>query len=293
TPTAWWYGRAMRIYFGISLLISALWLASVVFNSTNIYDSSSNAGSLQATPDSAQNSHSQAERLAFVDHIYCLNAPSKLGRKERMTELFKYMNLDAQIFNGDHFAAWLDIIDKRFEQAMIVEDDVDFELDAVTSIYKALDSLAAKSASWDMLYIGHCSMEEAQPLQNNSVVKSVHPFCTSGYVVSRSGAQKLVARFSQTSSSYALDVQLVALIKRKILDAYSMCPPVVFQRRDLYPSDDGMELRIFRLLSNSAWDKARQHVPRLANWVDPPDVEQRHPAYKHIPKWMEDSRTVH
>ncbi|KAJ1743873.1 hypothetical protein LPJ68_000546 [Coemansia sp. RSA 1086] len=246
-----------------------------------------------AKADAVQTIHSQAEQPPFVNHIYCLNAPSKLGRKERMTELFKYMHLDVQMFSGDHLAVWHDIIDKKFEQAMVVEDDIDFELDAVDSIHKALESLTAKTVGWDMLYIGHCSMEEAQPSQNTTVVKSVHPFCTSGYVVSHRGAQKLANRFSQKSSSYALDVQLVALIKRKLLDAYSMYPPVVFQRRDLYPSDDGMELRIFRLLNNSAWDTARQREPRLANWVDPPDAEQRHPAYKYIPKWMEDARTVH
>ncbi|KAJ1866259.1 hypothetical protein LPJ78_001989 [Coemansia sp. RSA 989] len=258
-----------------------------------IFNSFWSLSSSPAKADAVQTIHSQAEQPPFVNHIYCLNAPSKLGRKERMTELFKYMHLDVQMFSGDHLAVWHDIIDKKFEQAMVVEDDIDFELDAVDSIHKALESLTAKTVGWDMLYIGHCSMEEAQPSQNTTVVKSVHPFCTSGYVVSHRGAQKLANRFSQKSSSYALDVQLVALIKRKLLDAYSMYPPVVFQRRDLYPSDDGMELRIFRLLNNSAWDTARQREPRLANWVDPPDAEQRHPAYKYIPKWMEDARTVH
>ncbi|KAJ2641121.1 hypothetical protein IW137_003202, partial [Coemansia sp. RSA 1287] len=63
-------------------------------------------------------------------------------------------------------------------------------------------------------------------------------------------------------------------------------------RRDLYPSDDGMELRVARLFRNPAWNEALELVPRLANWADPPDMDHMHPAFQYIPKWMEHRPTV-
>ncbi|KAJ1932662.1 hypothetical protein FBU59_006295, partial [Linderina macrospora] len=71
-----------------------------------------------------------------------------------------------------------------------------------------------------------------------------------------------------------------------LLSAYSLYPPAVFQRRDLYPADDGMELKVAKLLTNSAWDEARRFDPRLANWTEPLDKQYLDPAYQHIPKWM-------
>ncbi|KAJ2317213.1 diphthine--ammonia ligase [Coemansia sp. RSA 2702] len=230
----------------------------------------------------------QAYSRAFTDHIYCINQASRLGRKARMTELFAHMQLDAEMFAGSHLDVWQDVINHEYQYALVIEDDVDFELDAVASIHRALNTLDAQKANWDILYIGHCSMEEKPGL-----ARSVHPFCTSGYIVSRNGAQKLFAYFAKhLRSSHALDVQLVALIKRKMLRSYSMFPPVVFQRRDLYPADDGMDLRVGRLLRNSAWDQARAFVPKLQDWIDPPDSQRRDPAFEHIPPWMENTQTV-
>ncbi|KAJ2353980.1 hypothetical protein GGF43_003360, partial [Coemansia sp. RSA 2618] len=272
-----WYGRAIRVYFGISLLISATWLAKIAFSSSDLFSVQRSAAVLQSKP--VDNSSQQLKlpsaeySLAFTDHIYCISPTERLGRRARMAELFKFMRLDGELFSGSHQDAWRDMIAKGHQRALVVEDDVDFEVDAITTIRKALASVEAKKRGWDILYVGHCSMEE-EPTQGR-VAKSVHPFCTSGYVISRAGAQKLLEYFSKhKTGTYPLDVQLVALVKRGVIGSFSVFPPVVFQRRDLYPSDDGMELRVARLFRNSAWDEAREFVPRLADWVDPPDEDR-------------------
>ncbi|KAJ2757551.1 hypothetical protein H4S06_003127 [Coemansia sp. BCRC 34490] len=77
-----------------------------------------------------------------------------------------------------------------------------------------------------------------------------------------------------------------------MLQSYSLHPPVVYQRRDLYPSDDGLELKVAHLFRNSAWDEALAFEPRLANWTDPPDRQYEDPAYSQIPRWMEDRNQV-
>ncbi|KAJ2559869.1 hypothetical protein EV175_000103 [Coemansia sp. RSA 1933] len=236
--------------------------------------------------------------LAFTDHIYCLNEENKIGRKSRMTELLRYMHIQGEMFSkkqAKHIDIWRDMINSGYERALVIEDDVDFEIDAVAVISKAIDTLNKAKANWDIVYVGHCSMEEGAESGKSPIYprfdrlfKSSHPFCTSGYLLSVNGAKKLYAYFSKnTSQKHALDVQLVALIKRNLLKAYSLYPPVVYQRRDIYPSDDGLELKIARLFQNPAWDEALSFDSRLANWTDPLDREYMDPAYKHIPSWME------
>ncbi|KAJ1804511.1 hypothetical protein LPJ56_005517 [Coemansia sp. RSA 2599] len=316
---AWWYGRAIRLYFLFSLAASALWIIKVLYiDPTPLTSFQQPVRSPESTPappstyshalvDQSPSSSSEFQlqpptreyTLAFTDHIYCINKQNRLGRKGRMHELFKYMHLDAHIFSraqANHLDVWRDMINGGYERALVLEDDVDFELDAVPVIGKALGSLNNSVPNWDMLYVGHCSMEEDKGRVKTGfsrVHKAVHPFCTSGYVLSRRGAQKLFAYFVKNSKqTHALDVQLVALIKRKLIDAYSLHPPVIYQRRDLYPSDDGMDLKIQKLFKNSAWNQAVAFVPHLANWTDPLDSEYLDPAFKHIPSWMEDKKTV-
>ncbi|KAJ2796246.1 hypothetical protein H4S07_006277 [Coemansia furcata] len=198
--------------------------------------------------------------------------------------------------HSTHIDTWRDMINSGYDRALIVEDDVDFELDSTAVINRALDALNSTSTDWDILYVGHCSMEENQRKASSAysrLYKSTHPFCTSGYLLSRNGAKKLFAYFIEHyQQARALDIQLVALIKRKLIKSYSIYPPVVYQRRDLYPSDDGLELKIAKKFKNSVWNEALAFVPRLVNWVDPLDSVYLHPAFKHIPSWMEDGNTI-
>ncbi|KAJ2401015.1 hypothetical protein GGI23_001668, partial [Coemansia sp. RSA 2559] len=263
------------------------------FPQDNILD----IASIQLTKPSSRYS------LAFTDHIYCLNEENKIGRKSRMAELLRYMHLQGEMFSkkqAKHIDVWRDMINNGHERALVIEDDVDLEIDAVAVIGKAIKALDRARTDWDIVYVGHCSMEEnaggssKPPIypKFGRLYRSVHPFCTSGYLLSVNGAKKLYAYFSKnTSQKHALDVQLVALVKRSLLTSYSLHPPVVYQRRDLYPSDDGLELKIARLFRNSAWDEALSFEPRLANWTDPLDNEYLDPAYKHIPSWMESKKT--
>ncbi|ORX74428.1 hypothetical protein DL89DRAFT_289991 [Linderina pennispora] len=249
---AWWYGRAIKVYFGISILLSFMWILK------HLYVDMPTASAPFALGPPAQQ-YSQA----FTDHIYCLNVQNRLGRHARMRALLEYMHLDGELFTGrqiSHLDVWRNIINNNFRHALVIEDDVDFEVDFVERIAKAMAAVQRKK--WDILYVGHCSMDEGQGKpRGQDVFKATKPFCTSGYIVSRSGAQKLFAYFVRNLSAATLD----------LLNAYSLFPPAVFQRRDLYPADDGMELKISKLLTNSAWDEARRLEPRLANWTEPLD----------------------
>ncbi|KAJ1663775.1 hypothetical protein IW140_004523 [Coemansia sp. RSA 1813] len=330
--SAWWYGRAIRLYFIFSITISALWIVKIFYINQPVdllqqansreeprpehefnnqkhqqkptpvmfpaYDGTVDEASMQLAKPSNEYSH------AYTDHIYCINEENKMGRKSRMAELLRYMHLQGEIFSkkqAKHIDVWRDMINNGHKRALVVEDDVDFEIDAVAVIGKSIEALNKTNTDWDIIYVGHCSVEENSTGSGKSPVysgfgrlyRSVHPFCTSGYLLSINGAKKLYAYFSKnTSQKHALDVQLVALIKRNLLKSYSLHPPVVYQRRDLYPSDDGLELKVARLFQNSAWDEAVSFESRLANWSDPLDREYMDPVYKQIPSWMENKNQV-
>ncbi|KAJ1961745.1 hypothetical protein GGI12_003075 [Dipsacomyces acuminosporus] len=321
--SAWWYGRAIRLYFIFSMVISATWIFKILYIDPAPvgFSFSSENGARQMTPpksaadvgadanhhrsvvvdeSNVQLANPSIEYVnAFTDHIYCLNAFNKLGRKGRMTELFKFLHLDVEMVTSkriNHFDAWRDMINRGYQRALIVEDDIDFELDAVPVIRQALETLNTTSTSWDILYVGHCSVDEGQGKAkggNARLHRSTRPFCTSGYILSYSGVRKLFSYFAkQQSSAISLDISMVALIKRGLLRSYSIHPPAVFQRRDLYPSDDGMKLKVANMLKNSAWDMATSFVPVLANWTDPLDREYLNPAYRHLPSWMEDVKAA-
>ncbi|KAJ2521572.1 hypothetical protein GGI11_001970 [Coemansia sp. RSA 2049] len=336
--SAWWFGRAIRLYFAFSISISTLWLAKLFyatnsvaplspspivqqeadaaatgFISNTVLRSSAHTSNVIDLEESIQLGTPSTEySQAFTDHIYCISEETRTGRRARMTELLRYLGLlqgstaTTTVFSksqAQHIDVWRDIINNGYARALVLEDNVDFEIDAIATIDNAIGVLEKTGADWDIVYIGHCSMEEdtgskiAPPLRlkhnRSKLYRSVHPFCTSGYLLSTSGAQKLYAYFSKnTSQKHALDVQLVALIKRKMLQSYSLHPPVVYQRRDLYPSDDGLELKVAHLFRNSAWDEALAFEPHLANWTDPPDHQYEDPAYSQIPRWMEDRNQV-
>ncbi|KAJ2805456.1 hypothetical protein H4R21_001252 [Coemansia helicoidea] len=314
--SAWWYGRAIRVYFTLSLLVSALWIIRVLLTgtaphagpdlarSTGPDGTYANVAHDDVAPlgDALNEDELQLEppareyALAYTDHVYCLNRARKLGRRARMEELFRYMQLDVEMFGGSHIDAWRDIINRGYRHALVVEDDVDFEVGAVSAIHDSLAGLRQSTDYWDILYVGHCSMEEGAGAAvggRNRTFKSVHPFCLSGYILSSTGAQKLYAYFAKgVRQAHALDIQLVALVKRSMLASYSLHPPVVYQRRDLYPSDDGLELKVAKLSTSSVWNEAVAFVPRLAGWTDPLDAEFLSPEFSNIPRWMENAKPV-
>ncbi|KAJ1929047.1 hypothetical protein FBU59_007078 [Linderina macrospora] len=170
---AWWYGRAIKVYFCISILLSALWILKHLY-----LDTAPNYPLSQFTLGPPSPLYAKA----YTEHIYCLSEQNNLGRRARMQELFKYLNLDAELFTGrrvSHMDVWRNIINNNFQHALVVEDDVDFEVDFVERVSRAMEVVRKKK--WDILYVGHCSMDEDQGKpRGQNVFKATKPFCTSG-----------------------------------------------------------------------------------------------------------------
>ncbi|KAH9005910.1 hypothetical protein EDB86DRAFT_3070981 [Lactarius hatsudake] len=137
-----------------------------------------------------------------------------------------------------------DVADGEHEAVMVLEDDVDIEHD----MDKRLQALwGALPRDWDIVYLGHCWSDESRfpPLRNISLrlpsgrmaSSALHPAsapkCTHAYVLSRTGARRIVAHLRHPPFAYsrAIDQALSWLVVSRRLRAYSIVPPVVVQRK--------------------------------------------------------------
>ncbi|CAG8551876.1 3627_t:CDS:1 [Dentiscutata erythropus] len=188
-----------------------------------------------------------------------------------MDKLAYYLDLDfdyynaASIFDNNHFrkygygelsadrrACYLShymiyklIIDKGLNNALILEDGVDFETNItaiMTDIHRNLPD------SWDTLYIGHCFEGMGKPVGNssfaNGLYESVNPGCKHAYAVSNSGARKLVEKLDPMKPQGAIDYAILARIMNKEITSYSVHPPPIIQWKSEDESSDIPEYRV-------------------------------------------------
>jgi GR25 family glycosyltransferase involved in LPS biosynthesis len=221
-------------------------------------------------------------------HIYVINLLSRPDRREKLeivankfnlsleffpavskydTEILNEFNFDADMIPthkacyASHYKTYQSIIQHGYDSALILEDDVDFELNIasiVTDAHRILPS------NWEMFYLGFCSNfegNEVKPLPDEDniasdyqIFKSVSPYCTHAYAVSHAGALKLIKNLAKPSGA-PIDLELISLIGRGAINSYTIVPPVILQWRSFSnPSDisPGAENFDFYFLKNSA-----------------------------------------
>ncbi|TFY59301.1 hypothetical protein EVG20_g7840 [Dentipellis fragilis] len=136
--------------------------------------------------------------------------------------------------------------------AIILEDDVDMEWD----IQSRLEALwPALPVDWDIVYLGHCWSDESlnaalrttspppspdlasnlHPTHSSrsSLHPSVAPKCTHAYVLSRSGARRVLLHLRHPPFAYsrAIDQALAWLVRSGRVRAFSVVRSVVVQRK--------------------------------------------------------------
>jgi len=89
-----------------------------------------------------------------------------------------------------HLGAWNDVLDKGYEVALVVEDDVDFASDFVVRLRALRKRFPAR---WDLVYLGwDPSAAPAPRAFAPGLGVPVYHFGTFGYLVSRRGAGRLL-----------------------------------------------------------------------------------------------------
>ncbi|CAG8716039.1 28593_t:CDS:2, partial [Dentiscutata erythropus] len=151
-----------------------------------------------------------------------------------------------------HYLIYQLIIDNEYENALILEDDIDMELNItniLTDIYPHLPN------DWDVLYVGHCGESKIEMTVANvfgfELRKTGNPLCTHGYAVSSSGARKLVKKLNIDNPTVGIDFELLKLIHSGNITSYSINPPIIIQFKtsedlsDITPGKFAMRLPLF------------------------------------------------
>ncbi|KAI0321465.1 glycosyltransferase family 25-domain-containing protein [Amylostereum chailletii] len=135
--------------------------------------------------------------------------------------------------------------------ALVLEDDIDMEKDVGARLAALWGGLPAE---WDIVYLGHCWSNETEhaPLRvvssplflpSDDLVEqgynpsALHPSsgpkCTHGYVLSRTGARRILLHLRHPPFAYsrAIDQALSWLVKSDRLHAFSVVPPIIVQRK--------------------------------------------------------------
>lgn len=96
-----------------------------------------------------------------------------------------------------HYFIWKDIVDKKYNEVVVFEDDVRFEANFLEGLNKVKDDIETNDLDWDLIYIGRKKLkskdEEVLVEGTNNIVWAGYSYWTVGYLLSRSGAEKLLA----------------------------------------------------------------------------------------------------
>ncbi|XP_063986859.1 glycosyltransferase 25 family member [Diachasmimorpha longicaudata] len=94
-----------------------------------------------------------------------------------------------------HYIIWKRMIDDNYKQVMVLEDDVRFEPYFRNKINVVMGELKNLHLEWDLVYLGRKRMqEEDEPYVKGSkyLVHAGYSYWTLGYILSHTGAQKLL-----------------------------------------------------------------------------------------------------
>ncbi|CAG8811223.1 24552_t:CDS:1 [Gigaspora margarita] len=158
--------------------------------------------------------------------------------------LNKFTNANSKMTAGQracyvsHYLIYQSIIEKGFNNALILEDDVDFDTnitDIMADIYQNLPE------PWDTLHVGHCYEMIGQPVGSssfpNKLYQSVKPQCAHAYAVSNSGAHKLLKLIDPIKPIIPVDYKISLIIRSKNIISYSIHPQPIIQWKEGNPSN--------------------------------------------------------
>ncbi|KAJ2453678.1 hypothetical protein EV183_002082 [Coemansia sp. RSA 2336] len=200
------------------------------------------------------------------DHVFVISARPNIDRRKLMSKLLRYQGIPYGFFPAtmaydiDHpetYSYWLgethwhspanytlpapelaefrthmnvinDIIRLEHSSTLVLSDLVDIAAD----IKQQMQSVIARiPATWEILYLGHCSASESsRPTEYHPrLFVATNPQCTFAYALSQSGARRL-KRVLDNMWPYppkSFEQVLSDMVKPLFLEAYSVDPPLV------------------------------------------------------------------
>ncbi|KAJ3176800.1 hypothetical protein HDU85_006535 [Gaertneriomyces sp. JEL0708] len=182
-----------------------------------------------------------------------------------------------------HLRIMQDVVDKRLERALVLEDDVIFERE-LPALWAPLSAVLPSDA--DLVYLGHCDNSPstliAAPIPSHTLNIASHPSCVHAYLVTKAGAHKILSLLSAPQNAY--DDGIGTFVDLGLVRAYSVHPPLIDQDPGS-PSD----------LDDRSWYRSVRRVLRnISSWLRAvPQDEIKNPVFgnatdvKWARKWLE------
>lgn len=130
-----------------------------------------------------------------------------------------------------HVNIWKKVVEEGLDEVLILEDDAGFDRHFQYLFQRALTFCrhAKKEGKWDLLYLGRNAMTP-DPFQiRNFISMPGFSYCTHGYMVTRSGAEKLLS-VGYEQDLIPVDEFLPAMfhqhIRADILDRFALPEPI-------------------------------------------------------------------
>ncbi|XP_046681820.1 glycosyltransferase 25 family member [Homalodisca vitripennis] len=95
-----------------------------------------------------------------------------------------------------HYSIWKKVVQSGDEVVMVLEDDVRFEAFFRQKVEALLDELKSLALDWDLVYLGRKRLQEQDEVfvpGSKMLVRPNYSYWTLGYLLSQSGARKLLA----------------------------------------------------------------------------------------------------
>lgn len=135
------------------------------------------------------------------------------------------------------------IVKNQDRSALIMEDDVDVEWDLERFWSRIKRRLPGEEGgqnglpgTWDAVFLGHCwGHELLKPAYLHPWLhQSTSPMCLHGYVLSGTGAARLLESLLDpwTAFASAIDLAVPTFLAAHHMHAFSLTPPLIIQRKD-------------------------------------------------------------
>ncbi|CAG8751135.1 1157_t:CDS:1, partial [Racocetra fulgida] len=138
-----------------------------------------------------------------------------------------------------HYFVLEEIIKNDYRTALIIEDDVDFELE-ISKIMSDFGHVLPHD--WELLYVGNSNRDnEGEVVAENGKFKlhiSTWPTTAHSYAVSANGARKLIKDLSANQTRESIDNELTYRASNGFVKSYTIDPPLMIQWKSIdNPSD--------------------------------------------------------
>lgn len=128
---------------------------------------------------------------------------------------------------ASHMTIYQEIVRKNYRHALILEDDVDFEVDIVARMSR-LSSIIPRTDKWDLLYPGYCfRSSEDYETEFEGWYTTDSLYCTHSYAITRGFAYRMLA--NHVFAEKQIDLVLQAEYKSGNVKRFLTSPQIFAQ----------------------------------------------------------------